>query len=58
MIPFTVKEENGLYHCDPSRAKDCPKTHCYIYGGECRLTTNINYAIQNPTVIIPKHDDG
>ena len=58
MIPFTVKEENGLYHCDPFRAKDCPKKHCFIYGGECRLTHNKDYAIQNPAVLIPKHDDG
>lgn len=29
-----------LYICDPNKNKDCPKTECFIYGGECRRTTD------------------
>ncbi len=28
------------FECDPNKAKDCKKTNCYIYGGECYVTRN------------------
>ena len=32
-----------LYPCDPEKNTECPKTHCHINGGDCRLTTHRKY---------------
>ena len=32
-----------LYDCDPEKNTKCPKTHCHINGGDCRLTTHRKY---------------
>lgn len=29
--------------CDPDKAKTCKKEHCFINGGDCRSTTNIEW---------------
>lgn len=34
------------YECDPSKNTTCNKRSCYIYGGPCKHTTNIDYARQ------------
>ena len=31
---------NKLYFCDPSKNTGCPKTGCFIKGGECCRTSN------------------
>lgn len=33
-----------LYLCDPRRNTKCLKTFCWLNGGECRCTTNADYA--------------
>lgn len=33
-----------FYKCNPDKAIRCSKTTCYLNGGNCRLTTNIDYA--------------
>ena len=33
-----------LYICDASKNKGCPKTHCHIFGGPCRATSNLDCA--------------
>ena len=33
-----------FYKCDPNKNTKCKKTTCYIYGGNCELTSNSNYA--------------
>lgn len=41
----SLKMRNAtLYECDPEKNTECKKTACYIYGRECRLTTNAKYA--------------
>lgn len=34
-----------LYKCDVNKNNDCPKTSCYIKGGECSSTFNERYKI-------------
>lgn len=34
-----------FYKCDTNKAITCKKTTCYIYGGNCFLTSNEKYAI-------------
>ena len=38
-----MTEYDTLYHCDPEKNTECPKTHCHINGGDCRLTTHRKY---------------
>lgn len=35
-----------LYLCDPQKNKLCKKTSCYINGGPCKATKNLEYAKQ------------
>lgn len=35
---------DGLYLCDPQKATKCPKTNCYLNGGECHRTTQKSQA--------------
>lgn len=37
-------EEMKLYPCDPFKNTECPKTICYLKGGECHSTTHKEYA--------------
>lgn len=39
-----VEQIGKLYKCDPSKNKQCKKTNCYLNGGPCTKTTDINYA--------------
>ena len=32
------------YTCDPSKYKSCPKRHCWIVGGCCKMTVHLEYA--------------
>lgn len=34
-----------LYECDPEKNMDCKKTGCYALGGDCKLTTKIEFAL-------------
>ena len=36
-----------LYKCNPTLYKRCPKTHCYLNGGECRSTRYPEFALVN-----------
>ena len=38
-----MAEHDALYLCDPEKNTECPKTHCHINGGDCRLTTHRKY---------------
>lgn len=33
-----------LYPCDPKKNVECKKDMCFMYGGECRSTTDPEYA--------------
>lgn len=33
-----------FYKCEPTKAVKCKKTTCYMYGGNCCLTSNVEYA--------------
>lgn len=35
--------KRARYKCDPNKNKECKKHECFINGGECRLTKNIQY---------------
>lgn len=37
MRDYTGKK---IYQCDPDKNITCRKTACYLWGGECRKTTN------------------
>lgn len=39
-----MEQIGKLYKCDPSKNKQCKKTNCYLNGGPCTNTTDINYA--------------
>ena len=32
-----------IYECDPSKNTLCTKTHCYLNGGDCHQTLNIDF---------------
>jgi hypothetical protein len=34
-----------IYKCDPEKAKECKKTSCYIYGGPCYSTLDVEIAL-------------
>ena len=38
-----------FYWCDPSKATGCKKTCCFIYGGQCALTTCPSHAYKPVT---------
>ena len=40
---ITITSHDTLYDCDPEKNTKCPKTHCHINGGDCRLTTHRKY---------------
>lgn len=33
-----------FWECDTNKNTQCEKTSCYLFGGECKLTTKIEYA--------------
>ena len=33
-----------FWKCDPRKAKKCEKKTCFIYGGDCGITSNPEYA--------------
>ena len=37
---------NFLYLCDPEKNTECNKKSCFINGGPCNKTSNINFAAQ------------
>ena len=43
----TITSLDTLYYCDPEKNTECPKTHCHINGGDCRLTTHRKYRRKN-----------
>lgn len=36
-------DEEELYVCDPAKNKECPKTNCYLNGGDCARTFNAEF---------------
>lgn len=44
LAEYENAEEEGvtLYLCDPVLNTSCDKSNCYINGGDCMLTININ----------------
>ena len=44
LAEYENAEEEGatLYLCEPELNTDCEKTNCYINGGDCMQTININ----------------
>ena len=40
-------EETHFYTCDPKLNVYCRKTHCYLNGGACSLTTEKEYSADN-----------
>lgn len=40
---YTAEMYDDLYFCDPEKNTTCRKTECYIYGGECHLTSQKAY---------------
>ena len=42
-----MKTRLTTFICDPEKNTKCTKTHCYINGGECRQTTNKDYAVED-----------
>lgn len=44
-----------LFKCDPAKNTECPKTSCYLNGGECTMTKHMKYAIDptKVTMVIP-----
>lgn len=45
LAEYENAEEEGatLYLCNPELNTSCDKSNCYINGGDCMLTININY---------------
>lgn len=37
-------EEKQFFLCDPVLNTNCPKTGCFLYGGECRSTSHAQFA--------------
>ena len=37
-------DEKLFYLCDPDHNVSCPKTFCFLYGGECRSTCHAEFA--------------
>lgn len=35
-----------IYPCDPKLNTNCSKTECYVYGGECSMTFDKEFAKQ------------
>lgn len=40
----TKENKRIFYECDPSRNDKCAKSGCYINGGSCKHTSNIDFA--------------
>ena len=38
-----------LYECDPAKNMSCKKNGCYALGGDCKLTTKIEFALMEET---------
>ena len=45
--PYKEDDQAILYECDPKKNKACRKTACYKRGGECHLTTHVEYAVDD-----------
>jgi len=37
-------QKKVFYVCDASKNTACPKTHCHLFGGPCRATSDLNCA--------------
>ena len=48
--------KQNYYFCDPDKNINCLKTYCYKNGGECRATTNPDYAVDNYNGVIVAAD--
>ena len=47
---------NTLYYCDPELNTACSKKNCYINGGICESTRNIQYAkkpVEKLVLVLP-----
>ena len=42
---MNMKDDFGLFPCDPAKNVGCPKGMCYMLGGPCHQTTNADYAV-------------
>lgn len=42
----------NYYKCNPEKAIRCKKTICYINGGNCKITSNIDYAKDTTPLIL------
>ena len=40
-----MREERKIFYLCDGKVPECPKTHCYQHGNECRHTTNIEHAV-------------
>ena len=49
---------SNVYICDPKKNYGCSKTHCYINGGECMLTTHKEYMLERTSMKIKVIDYG
>lgn len=48
----------GAYRCNPYKHVKCPKTHCFMHGGECCHTLHIEYALEDDNLKIKLIDFG
>jgi hypothetical protein len=51
---FWIEEEvnmNVLYLCDPDKNPECKKTNCFLNGGGCKSTFDLNKAKQPLTTV-------
>lgn len=39
--------DKTFYYCDPNLNRKCRKTSCFLRGGPCEATNNIEYAMRN-----------
>ena len=42
--------------CDTNKNKQCEKTSCHVFGGDCKLTTKEEFAIDPENPWMEAHD--
>lgn len=45
------------YLCDPEKNTECSKSHCWLNGGLCKITTNWDYATNSEQKKYPKEEE-
>ena len=49
-------KEPTVYYCNPFKAEGCSKTGCHLNGGECEMTTRLEWALMPIPVDQFPHD--